>query len=158
MSPGWIDIWSMEIPTTMALAAVALIGYLFGRRTRSEAPVDAEQARRELKRAQMVARELEKIADSVRKDLAIHRGSVTRFKDRVRELSERRDDTSWQDLCKEAEGMLRPTLKLAMQISLAYDEIRQQSTQLMTFTEIRTDPLTGVSNRRALDASTTCSP
>jgi diguanylate cyclase (GGDEF)-like protein len=148
---GWVDILSLHIPTTMALAAVALIGYIFGQRTRRELPVDIEQARRELKRAHMVARELEKIADSVRKDLAVHRGSVSRFKERVRALSENRDDAAWQDLCKEAEGMLRPTLKLAMQISLAYDEIRQQSTQLMTFTEIRTDPLTGVSNRRALD-------
>lgn len=148
---GWIDIWSLHIPTTMALAAVALVGYIFGHRTRRALPVDIEQARRELKRAHMVARELEKIADSVRKDLAVHRGSVSRFKERVRELSDHRDDASWQDLCKEAESMLRPTLKLAMQISLAYDEIRQQSTQLMTFTEIRTDPLTGVSNRRALD-------
>lgn len=148
---AWIDFTVPHIPTTMALAAVALIGYIFGHRTRREMPVDVEQARRELKRAHLVARELEKIADSVRKDLAVHRGSVTRFKDRVRELSENRDDASWQDLCKEAENMLRPTLKLAMQISLAYDEIRQQSTQLMTFTEIRTDPLTGVSNRRALD-------
>lgn len=148
---AWIDITAFHIPTTMALAAVALIGYLFGQRTRKEVPVDIEQARRELKRAHLVARELEKIADSVRKDLAVHRASVSRFKDRVRQLSETKDEASWQNLCKEAESMLRPTLKLAMQISLAYDEIRQQSTQLMTFTEIRTDPLTGVSNRRALD-------
>ncbi|HEX4147715.1 MAG TPA: GGDEF domain-containing protein, partial [Pirellulales bacterium] len=32
-----------------------------------------------------------------------------------------------------------------------YDQIRQQSNQLMTFTEVRTDALTGVSNRRAMD-------
>jgi diguanylate cyclase (GGDEF)-like protein len=42
---------------------------------------------------------------------------------------------------------------LASKLSHAYDEIRQQSNQLMTFTEVRTDPLTGVSNRRALDES-----
>src|SRR3954464_9619502 len=47
--------------------------------------------------------------------------------------------------------MLKPTLKLAAQLAAAYDEIRQQSNNLMTFTEVRTDPLTGVSNRRALD-------
>ena len=47
--------------------------------------------------------------------------------------------------------MLKPTLKLASQLAAAYDEIRQQSNNLMTFTEVRTDPLTGVSNRRALD-------
>jgi diguanylate cyclase len=47
--------------------------------------------------------------------------------------------------------MLKPTLRLASQIAHAYDEIRQQSNHLMTFTEVRTDPLTRVSNRRALD-------
>ena len=44
-----------------------------------------------------------------------------------------------------------PRSKLASQLAAAYDEIRQQSNNLMTFTEVRTDPLTGVSNRRALD-------
>jgi diguanylate cyclase (GGDEF)-like protein len=47
--------------------------------------------------------------------------------------------------------MLKPTLRLAAQIAHAYDEIRQQSNHLMSFTEVRTDPLTRVSNRRALD-------
>jgi diguanylate cyclase (GGDEF)-like protein len=40
---------------------------------------------------------------------------------------------------------------LATQIATAYDEIRQQSANLMTFTEVRTDPLTGLNNRRGLD-------
>jgi diguanylate cyclase (GGDEF)-like protein len=40
---------------------------------------------------------------------------------------------------------------MASQLAAAYDELRQQCAQLMSFTEVRTDPLTGVSNRRALD-------
>jgi diguanylate cyclase (GGDEF)-like protein len=51
--------------------------------------------------------------------------------------------------------MIRPTLKLATQLASAYDEIRQQTGYLMSFTEVRTDPLTGVSNRRALDEQLT---
>lgn len=148
---GLIDLWSIQIPVPVALAAVALIGYLFGQRTRQLMETQPDHARREMKRAQCVAKELEKIAESVRKDLASHRASVSKFKDRVRDLSANENEASWRELCKEAENMLKPTLKLAMQISLAYDEIRQQSTQLMAFTEVRTDPLTGVSNRRALD-------
>jgi diguanylate cyclase (GGDEF)-like protein len=148
---GMFDIWNLHIPVPVALAAVALIGYLFGHRTRSHIKVDVENARRELKRARLVAKELEQIAETVRRDLATHRSSVSKFKDRVTTLAGQQNDASWQDLCKEAEEMLKPTLKLATQISLAYDEIRQQTAQLMTFTEVRTDPLTGVSNRRALD-------
>ena len=145
------DVWSTSIPVPAALAAVALIGYLFGTRTRQAPTAETEQARRELRRARHVASELEKIADTVRRDLASHRSSVSRFKKRVGELAEDETDHSWKELCQEAEDMLKPTLELATKISLAYDEIRQQSAQLMSFTEVRTDPLTGVCNRRALD-------
>src|SRR6185369_7020917 len=136
----------------VALAAVALIGYMFGRRGREQHQVSKEaQARRELKRAQAVAKELERIAVAVRRSIATHHSSVLKFKDRVSTLGNTDEDGSWQELCSEAEGMLKPTLKLASQLAAAYDEIRQQSNNLMTFTEVRTDPLTGVSNRRALD-------
>ena len=147
----WTHLLTVELPVTTALAAVALLGYVFGRRTRQLQMSDADEAQRELRRAKNVAKELEKIAESVRKDLATHRASVARFKDRMTQLGDHRVEVSWRDLCKEAEDVLKPTLKLASQISVAYDEIRQQTTQLMAFTEVRTDPLTGVSNRRALD-------
>ena len=49
--------------------------------------------------------------------------------------------------------MLAPTMRLSTQIAQAYDEIRMQANMLMTFTESRTDSLTGLSNRRALDES-----
>ena len=106
------------------------------------------RVRRELKRAQAVAKELERIAVAVRRSIATHHSSVLKFKDR---FSGDRKEANRQELCSEAEGMLKPTLKLAAQLATAYDEIRQQSNNLMTFTEVRTDPLTGVSNRRALD-------
>src|SRR5204862_44112 len=109
------------------------------------------RARCELKRAKSVARELEVIAESVRKNLATHHSSIAKFKDRVCQLGTQQRDSAWQELCKEAEDMLKPTLRLAAQLSHAYDEIRQQSNHLMTFTEVRMDPLTRVSNRRALD-------
>jgi diguanylate cyclase len=149
---GAFDLWSMQLPVPVALAAVALIGYLVGRRGREQHQVSKEaQARRELKRAQAVAKELERIAVAVRRSIATHHSSVLKFKDRVSTLGGGDQDGSWQELCMEAEGMLKPTLKLASQLAAAYDEIRQQSNNLMTFTEVRTDPLTGVSNRRALD-------
>ena len=78
---------------------------------------------------------------------------MARFKDRVGELSGQNKEAAWHDLCREAEQILKPTLRLAEQISRAYDEIRQQTNHLMSFTEVRTDPLTRVSNRRGLDES-----
>jgi diguanylate cyclase len=146
------DLRAMQLPVPVALAAVALIGYMVGRRKREQQHVSHEtQARRELKRAQAVAKELERIAVAVRRSIATHHSSVLKFKDRVSTLGSNEQTGDWQELCGEAEGMLKPTLKLAAQLAAAYDEIRQQSNNLMTFTEVRTDPLTGVSNRRALD-------
>jgi diguanylate cyclase len=140
-----------NIPLPLALAVIAVLGYLTGRRSRVHATHEADKARRELRRAKVVARELEQIAEGVRKNLATHHLSVAKFKDRVGLLSATEKEAAWQDLCNEAEQILKPTLRLAEQIALAYDEIRQQTSQLMTFSEVRTDPLTRVSNRRCLD-------
>ena len=111
----------------------------------------AFRSRRELRRAQLVAAELEKIAWDLRKNLAKHHASVSKFRERVGKLNDQQQEAAWKDLCREAEEILRPTLHLATQISNAHDEIRQQSANLMTFTEVRTDPLTGVNNRRGMD-------
>ena len=147
---AWLDLWSIQIPAPVTLGAICVVGYLFGRR-RVKAVEDNTTARREVKRAKAVAGELEKIAELLRRDLASHHASIARFKDKITNIGTQRADASWQDLCREAEEILRPTLRLASQLSSAYDEIRQQTNHLMTFTEVRTDALTGVSNRRALD-------
>ena len=78
---------------------------------------------------------------------------VGKFKERMNKLNADQQHAGWEDLCREADEMLQPTLRLANQIADAYDQIRQQSANLMTFTELRTDPLTGVCNRRAFDDS-----
>ncbi len=142
-----------QLPLSVALAVIALMGYLVGRISKASAVSEADRARREVRRAKAVAKELEQIAENVRKNLATHHLNVATFKDRVSELGSQAKDAAWQDLCKEAEQILKPTLRLAEQIAQAYDEIRQQTNHLMTFTEVRTDPLTRVSNRRGLDDS-----
>ncbi len=147
-----MDYWMLGIPTPVALAAVAVIGYLVGRRRRGE-DKNRGVARRELKRAKAVIRELESIAREVRRSLATHHTSVLHFREQVTQLSAQKDTAVWQRLSEEAERMLKPTMRLSTQIAHAYDEIRQQTNLLMTFTEVRTDPLTGLSNRRAMDES-----
>lgn len=146
-----MDWWNFQIPAPLALAILATLGYLVSRQSRAAATDIVVRSRRELKRAQAVAAELEKIAWTVRQSLTQHHESVSRFKERVSRLHDQQHDAAWKDLCREAEDILKPTLHLATQIAAAYDEIRQQSANLMTFTEVRTDPLTGVNNRRGLD-------
>lgn len=146
-----IDWWSIQVPTPVALAAVAVIGYLVSRWNRAPSNDAILRSRRELKRAQTIAAELERITWTVSQSLTAHQNRVARFRDRVARLEASDQGTSWGDLCREADAILKPTLQLASQIAGAYDEIRQQGSQLMTFTEVRTDSLTRVFNRRGLD-------
>jgi diguanylate cyclase len=146
-----IDWWSIQIPIPLALAAIALLGYMVSRWHRPATNDTAACSRRELKRAQSVITEMDRITWTLSQGLARHHACMSKFKEQVGRLSDRQEEAAWKDLCREAENVLKPTLKLATQIAGAYDEIRQQSTALMTFNEVRADPLTGVNNRRGLD-------
>jgi diguanylate cyclase (GGDEF)-like protein len=139
------------LPVTVALAVVATIAYLFGRRSRPAVGESRIELRREMKRAKHIARDMEQIVRRVRRGLASHHASVLKFTRRVDSLSQQPQEDVCQHLCEEAERMLKPTMRLAAQIAQAYDEMRQQTTHLMSLTEFRTDPLTGLPNRRALD-------
>jgi diguanylate cyclase len=143
--------WSIQVPIPVALAFIATIGYLISRWHRASESNVAIRSGRELRRAQAVATDLEKTARTVRHSLAKYHTSISKFKDRVGRLNEQGEETAWKELCQEAESILAPTLRLATQMAIAYDDIRQQSANLMTFTEVRTDPLTGLNNRRGLD-------
>lgn len=149
------DIFRFGLPGPVALAIVALLGYIVGRIGRRRDTKLDSQVRREIKRAHGVAKNLETIATEIRKDLARHRASLDRFKTRVGDLSANQTQEGWQKLCAEAEQMLGPTMELAAQLAFSYDQIRRQTNHLMTFTEVRTDPLTGVCNRRAMDDTLT---
>jgi diguanylate cyclase (GGDEF)-like protein len=149
---AWRQGLDVGLPETVALAAVALIGYLFGHRTRqANAACHSAERQQELERASGIAHQLEAIAGALRHDLASHHGHLTRFRRQLGEAHESRTDQAWQLLCTEAELMLSPTMQLAQQLSLAYDAIRQQSDALETFSQARTDPVTGVGNGRALE-------
>jgi diguanylate cyclase (GGDEF)-like protein len=144
--------WLPQISTPVALLLVATIAYFYGRRQASAPAAATVRSRRELRRAQAVAHELEHISEVIRKHVSKHRSSLSRFKQRVNRLGEDgNQDAAMRDLFREAEEMLQPTIQFAGQIAHAYDQIRQQTNRLMAFTDARTDPLTGVSNRRALD-------
>src|SRR3990172_5642713 len=84
------------LPVSMALAAVALIGYLFGQRTRTTAAATIDDRRQqELDRAVRTARQLESIAETLRRDLVTHLAKVAAFKRRLRQAQQEGDDKAW---------------------------------------------------------------
>jgi len=146
--------WLAHLPIPLALSFVALIGYWIGRRRAISAGTDSNCSR-EFRRAHRIVSELEHISEQIRTNLATHHACIQEFRDRIQSISRKSDSAVWSELSDEAERMLRPTMRLSAEISRAYDEIRQQTTMLMSFTEVRTDALTGLSNRRAIDESLT---
>lgn len=146
-----VSIIAHFVTPAFAMSTVALLGYAFGRRTRNLQYATVEKARQELKRARTVVRDLERVSALIRSNIERHEASLARFKTRLAELTESDHEGGWQDLCHEAEELLRPTMRLANKLTEAYDDLRQQSNKLMAFTDVRTDPLTGLNNRRALD-------
>lgn len=140
------------IPATMGLAAVALLGYLFGRRGQTVVAANlAAVGPRELHRAARIARQLEDTIEEVRQQLAEHRTYVDRFRDKVDEASKFDPHSALNQLSTESEQVILPTLRLASSLSHAYDELRQQAQALSNFTEGRTDLITGLGNAPALE-------
>ncbi|WP_425397493.1 GGDEF domain-containing protein [Aeoliella sp.] len=148
----WVSGVLVGIPVTVGLAAVAVVGYVFGRRTRTVEPSNlAAVGPRELHRAARVARQMEDTIDELRQRLAEHRTFVDRFKSKVDEASMHDPRSALNLLSNEAEEIILPTLRFASRLSHAYDELRQQSQVLSNFTEGRTDPITGLGNTPALE-------
>lgn len=145
-----MEAWMIGLPATVALAAVAVVGYVFGQRTRAVTS-DQTLIRRELKRARGIIRDLEMVAQQVRRDLARHQGSLGQFQTRLRDMCEAGQVEPIDMLASETDKLLEPTQQLTARLTQAYEMIRQQADQLMSFREVRTDGLTGLGNRRALE-------
>ena len=136
---------------TAALAAVALLGYLFARRTRRATAAGGDvNLLIELARAQTVSKELEHIALRVRTEASAHVRNVAAFQGQVGRMQNGAVVAAWQKLRDQADGLLGPTMKLTTTLSLACDELRQQQAQLMTYAGTRIDPETGLHNRRSM--------
>lgn len=137
---------------TAALAAVALIGYAFGRRTRSESTgLSDAKLQSGLTRARCIAGELEHIAARLRTELAGHQTGIAAFQAQVKAMLTGGAAADWNRLGEQAEALLSPTMKLATNLSLAYDQLRTQQAQLATFAGSRIDPATGLHNRRSME-------
>ena len=152
-----LDFLQLHLPTTVALAAVAAVGYLFGLVRSKDRSEQTVRSRTQLRQANQVARELEKIAWTVRGNISRHHARLGQFKQRLNQLQQARstDVEMLKALAEEAEGILTPTLRLASQIATAYDHIREQTDHLTQMSSTRTDPLTGIANRSFLEQTLT---
>lgn len=139
------------ISPILALAVTAFCGYLVGVLSRPRATTAVTKARHEVKRARMLCREFDRISAAVRSNVERHEVSLHQFKQQLNQLGENEDEADISQLCQIADALLRPTMQLANQLAHCHSELQMQSGKLMTFTDIRTDALTNLRNRRALE-------
>jgi diguanylate cyclase (GGDEF)-like protein len=83
--------------------------------------------------------------------LAAHHANVKQFQQRMSSLNDGPRDDQLQELTREAERMLRPTMRLSSEMAQASDEVRKQANLLMSVTQSRTDPLTGLENKQSME-------
>jgi diguanylate cyclase len=151
-----INFWGIPIPTTWALAVVVALAYILGRCGHLRRIVSDQQRlelERQVQRARAAAGKLEKMLSITRDGLAQHQARLKSFRKRVVKLKKDQQEEVWHKLEREIEAIVGPTIHLAAQIASAHDIIRYESSILMTSTNLQTDPLTGVCNRRGLDQS-----
>lgn len=135
-----------------ALAAVALFGYLFGRRRWRKSPAAADQQLGdELERAGRIAEQVAHVTTDLSRDAAGHARNVAAFQAQLAAMRNGDEPADWPKLRLEADRLLGPTLKLATNLTLACNQLRQQQAQLITFSASRIDPTTGLHNRRSLE-------
>lgn len=137
---------------TAAIAAVALIGYLFCRRNRAQkhTPHDAKLLD-ELARAGLIAAQLENLASRLAAETGAHCTSFSGFKSQIDGMQTSGAAADWSKLRQRADSLLGATWRLATSLSLAGDQLRNQQTQLITFSSSRIDPTTGLHNRRSME-------
>lgn len=126
------------VPAAVMFALVALLGYIVGRKS-SKGIAPLETVSDELRRARQIIRELEAIAQNVRRALANHSQSVVDFKSRVRQSLKGDVVVNRDALGAEADRLLAPTQSFVQALAQAYDSLRKQSEQLELFATIYTN-------------------
>jgi septal ring factor EnvC (AmiA/AmiB activator) len=124
-----MDIWLTGLTAPVALAAVALLGYMSARhqrRIRSQTVV----AQHKMHRANSVIIQLETISQQLRRNLAEHHTTVSRCHKQIREFGERGEYMNIHEHVQGIREMLAPTERLSREIATAYDELRRHSTTL----------------------------
>src|SRR5262245_34609062 len=104
-----MDSWTLSFTAPTALAAVALLGYLVGRRNVRMPPRDSAPSHPELKRARLIIRDLDTLASHLRQDLAQHGTSLDRCQEWLDEMSRDPAPANLMTLAAEAERLLGPT-------------------------------------------------
>ncbi len=114
----------------VALAAVALIGYLVGHRQRQTRANEMLQLTSKLDHANALIAQVESVSDQLRRSMATHHSTVTHCREQIQILSERHHSDTDPAHHMHLQEVLGPAKRLSDDIAHAYDELRQHSRSL----------------------------
>jgi diguanylate cyclase (GGDEF)-like protein len=139
---------------TAALAAIALVGYLFGRRSRTQPRTATgihDPLQDELARAQQIADEVRSITDNLAVELSAHQRSLAAFQGQLGGMQTGAAAAQWTRLRDSADRLVSATLKLTTNLTLAGGQLHRRRDRLSAFSASRIDPATGLHTRRSLE-------
>jgi hypothetical protein len=110
----------------VALALVALLGYIVGYHQRRRAPSD-NLFLMSLDQTDALIDKIESISNQLRQSMATHHSAVNRCREQIRVLSESHVSDTDTAPHVHLQALLAPTDRLSQDIALAYDELRQHT-------------------------------
>ena len=113
----------------VALAAVAVIGYLVGRARRRRF-FDGRIAAQALEQAGALIEQMEQISNRLRQSMATHHSTVHNCREQIRKLSESHSADTDPSHHMHLQDVLGPADRLSQDIAMAYDELRRHSRAL----------------------------
>ena len=121
-----MDITFIGLTGPVALALVALLGYLIGAHQRRRAAGRRGSAM-PLDETDALIDRIESISNQLRQSMATHHYTVSRCREQIRVLSERHGSDTDTAPHVHLQTLLAPTDRLSQDIALAYDELRQHT-------------------------------
>ncbi len=128
------------------------VGIVLGRylSTRNSAP--DVQTRRDAGRLREFADRLYEVATGMAEDVDQHRGDVRQAGEELALVNPDEKAELARSVLRTVAQIVRTSERLQSRLSAAEEQLHEQTEQIETqFTEARTDPLTGLANRRAFD-------
>lgn len=136
---------------TTALAAIALLAYVTGRRSRSQSATQSH-APDAVDQAQRSAIEVRGVADQMRRELASHLAGVSSFRTRIEQVRSTDDIREFPDFVEQVDALFEHANGLAAALSNFYEELRREIADLDTAAGGRLDGATGAFSRHALQS------
>jgi hypothetical protein len=121
-----MDMTLLGLTGPVALALVALLGYIVGYHQRRVAS-SSDPSPQLLAETNAVIARIESISNQLRQTMASHHSTVNRCREQIRVLSEGHGSDSDAARHVHLQALLAPTDRLSQDIALAYDELRQQT-------------------------------